>query len=71
MHTIVNLVAAQMGMALVPESVANLQRVGVEYLSLANASPMLETGLAWRSEHASPVLAAFLDLLKSQPDSII
>jgi DNA-binding transcriptional LysR family regulator len=64
MHTIVNLVAAQMGMALVPESVANLQRLGVEYLPLLDASPVLETGLAWRSEHASPVLAAFLALLK-------
>ena len=64
MHTIVNLVAAQMGIALVPESVANLQRLGVEYLPLLDASPVLETGLAWRSEHNSPVLAAFLDLLK-------
>lgn len=63
MQTIVSLVSAQMGIALVPQSVSNLQRTGVEYVALAGPVPMLETGLAWRKDNASPVLRAFLGVL--------
>ncbi|MBP1208208.1 DNA-binding transcriptional LysR family regulator [Duganella sp. 1411] len=63
MQTIVSLVSAGMGMALVPQSVSNLMRPGVEYRALADASPLVETGLAWRRDNASPVLRGFLELL--------
>ena len=64
MQTIVSLVSAGMGMALVPQSVSNLQRPGVEYHQLAQATPLVETGLAWRRDNASPVLKGFLELMK-------
>ncbi len=64
MQTIVSLVSAGMGMALVPQSVSNLQRPGVEYRPLAQATPLVETGLAWRRDNASPVLRGFLDLMR-------
>jgi DNA-binding transcriptional LysR family regulator len=64
MQTIVSLVSAGMGLALVPQSVSNLMRPGVEYRSLADATPLVETGLAWRRDNASPVLSGFLDLLR-------
>lgn len=64
MQTIVGLVSAGMGMALVPQSVCNLKRPGVEYRALAAASPLVETGLAWRRDNASPVLRGFLELLR-------
>ena len=64
MQTIVSLVSAGMGIALVPESVSKLQRPGVEYRPLAQATPLVETGLAWRRDNNSPVLKGFLDLLK-------
>lgn len=64
MQTIVGLVSAGMGIALVPESVSNLKRPGVEYRALADKTPLVETGLAWRRDNASPVLQSFLDLLK-------
>jgi len=64
MQTIVSLVSAGMGIALVPQSVSNLMRPGVEYRSLADATPLVETGLAWRRDNASPVLSGFLDLLR-------
>jgi DNA-binding transcriptional LysR family regulator len=64
MQTIVSLVSAGMGIALVPESVSKLQRPGVEYRPLAQATPLVETGLAWRRDNHSPVLKGFLDLLK-------
>ncbi|MET0267418.1 MAG: LysR family transcriptional regulator [Duganella sp.] len=66
MQTIVGLVSAGMGMALVPQSVCNLKRPGVEYRALAAASPLVETGLAWRRDNASPVLRGFLELLKKE-----
>ena len=62
MQTIVSLVSAGMGMALVPQSVSNLMRAGVEYRALRDATPQVETGLAWRRDNASPVLRGFLDL---------
>jgi DNA-binding transcriptional LysR family regulator len=64
MQTIVGLVSAGMGIALVPQSVSNLKRTGVEYRALAGRAPQVETGLAWRRDNRSPVLRAFLDLLR-------
>jgi DNA-binding transcriptional LysR family regulator len=66
MQTIVGLVSAGMGIALVPQSVSNLKRPGVEYKALAGKSPLVETGLAWRRDNASPVLRAFLELLRKK-----
>jgi DNA-binding transcriptional LysR family regulator len=64
MQTIIGLVSAGMGMALVPQSVSNLKRPGVEYRTLHDAAPLIETGLAWRRDNASPVLAALLAMLR-------
>ena len=60
MQTIVSLVSAEMGVALVPASLCNLQRTGVVYLELAAPSPFIETGLVWRRDAASPVLPWFV-----------
>ncbi|WP_020651690.1 LysR family transcriptional regulator [Massilia niastensis] len=64
MQTIVSLVSGGMGLALVPQSVSNLMRPGVEYRALADPTPLAETGLAWRRDNDSPVLKGFLDLLR-------
>lgn len=66
MQTIVSLVSAGMGLALVPQSVSNLRRPGVEYLPLVQSTPLVETGLAWRRDNASPVLRGFLELMKKR-----
>ncbi|SNS98454.1 transcriptional regulator, LysR family [Noviherbaspirillum humi] len=66
MQTIVGLVSAGMGIALVPQSVSNLKRPGVEYRPLAERTPVIETGLAWRRDNDSPVLRAFLELLRKK-----
>lgn len=64
MQTIVSLVSAGMGMALVPQSVCNLMRPGVTYRALRDATPQVETGVAWRRDNSAPVLRGFLDLLR-------
>lgn len=64
MQTIVSLVSAGMGIALVPQSVSNLMRPGVEYRPLQDPTPLVETGIAWRRDNTSPVLQGFLTLLR-------
>ncbi|MBI1891981.1 MAG: LysR family transcriptional regulator [Burkholderiales bacterium] len=66
MQTIVGLVSAGMGIALVPQSVSNLKRPGVEYKPIAGKTPLVETGLAWRRDNQAPVLHAFLNLLRKK-----
>lgn len=66
MQTIVSLVSAGMGIALVPQSVSNLKRPGVEYRALQERTPTVEIGLAWRRDNPSPVLAAFVDMMRKK-----
>lgn len=66
MQTIVGLVSAGMGIALVPQSVSNLKRPGVEYKPLSDKTLSVETGLAWRRDNQSPVLHTFLELLRKK-----
>jgi DNA-binding transcriptional LysR family regulator len=58
--TIVSLVAAGMGVALVPQSLRHMRRTGVVYRPLAETSPLMEVGLAWREGDEEPAVAAFV-----------
>ncbi|MGG2041731.1 LysR family transcriptional regulator [Burkholderia gladioli] len=64
MQTIVSLVSAGMGVALVPQSLRNLRRTGVVYRALAGETPIVETGLVWRTRDVSPVLAGFIEIVR-------
>jgi DNA-binding transcriptional LysR family regulator len=66
MQTIVSLVAAGMGVALVPASLQQLRRTGVVYKPLAEKSPVVEIGLAWRRDRDSPAAAAFIALAQNR-----
>ncbi|WP_261527733.1 LysR substrate-binding domain-containing protein [Burkholderia multivorans] len=66
MQTIVSLVSAGMGVALVPQSLRNPRRTGVVYRPLAGDAPVVETGLVWRTGDVSPVLAAFIEVVRAQ-----
>jgi len=61
MPTIVSLVAAGMGVSLVPASLRHMRRTGVVYRPLAQTSPLMEVGLAWRNAEIEPAVAAFVD----------
>jgi DNA-binding transcriptional LysR family regulator len=64
MQTIVGLVAAGLGVALVPASVENLHRSGVVYRSLRGAASTVQLGAIWRREPtAPPPLASFLGVV--------
>lgn len=62
MQTIVSLVSAELGVALIPESLKNLQRAGVVYKALRERSPMTEIHLAWRKGDDLPALKLFVEL---------
>ena len=63
MQTIISLVSAGMGVALVPESLMSLQRPGVVYRKLrGQRRAVLEVGLAWRRDNVSAVLRHFVAL---------
>lgn len=60
MQTIISLVSAGMGIALVPASLRHMARSGVRYLDLDGNAPQLETGLVYRREDRTATLANFL-----------
>ncbi len=62
-QTIVGLVAAGSGVALVPESAEALGRRGVVYRPLRGATTRAELAAVWRREDRAPVLHAFLAAL--------
>jgi DNA-binding transcriptional LysR family regulator len=64
METIIGLVSAGFGIALVPETLADERRRGVTYLAVTGRGTPVpyEPALAWRKQRLSPVLATFLKL---------
>ena len=64
-QTVIGLVGAGVGVSLVPESVRALQRRGVTYRPLGDEAPTVELATAWRTGDDSPVLAAFLELVRA------
>ncbi|HZT55001.1 MAG TPA: LysR family transcriptional regulator [Burkholderiaceae bacterium] len=68
MQTIVNLVSAGLGIALVPEAVTQLQRPGVVYRPLPGAlvdlAPHCETSLLWPVD-AAPAVTRFVEFVRA------
>lgn len=65
MQTIVSLVAAQMGIAIVPESLQHLQRTGVVYKSMQEPTASVAIAMIWRCNDTSPALQRFLEVVRS------
>lgn len=69
MQTIVNLVSAGLGLALVPQAMRSLQRPGIVYralpTALADGAPRAETSLVWRPD-APPAVQRFVDFVRAQ-----
>ena len=65
MQTIVSLVAAEMGVAIVPASMQNFQRSGVVYKSLPESTCIVAIALIWRSDPTAAV-QRFLEVARQQ-----
>lgn len=63
-QAIPSLVAAGLGVALVPASVRRVHRRGVEYRAFTRNAPRADVYLVQRKDNASPVVRAFIDKAK-------
>jgi len=61
--TIVNLIAAGMGVSIVPASLRNLHRQGVVYRSIEPPAPTIDLAVMWRKGDRSPALHSFLQIV--------
>lgn len=65
LQTMISLVAGEVGVALVPASLQNLQRAGVVYRCLQELTPEVEIAIAWRQhDDGSPVLQKFVNAVR-------
>jgi DNA-binding transcriptional LysR family regulator len=64
MQTIVSLVAAEMGVAIVPESLQHLQRTGVVYKPMQELTPKVTLAMIWRRENTSATVQRFLEVVR-------
>jgi DNA-binding transcriptional LysR family regulator len=70
MQTILSLVEAEEGVAIVPASTSNLRSNGVQFVRLAPDSLYLDLIVAWPLGEPSVVLRTFLDFLSANADAI-
>jgi DNA-binding transcriptional LysR family regulator len=64
MQTIISLVAAEMGVAIVPLSLQNLQRTGVIYKPFSQETPQAAIALITKKDDASPAVQKFFDIVQ-------
>lgn len=65
MQTIVSLVAAEMGIAIVPESLQHLQRTGVVYKAIQEPTSKVAIAMIWRCNDTSLTVQRFLEVVRS------
>ena len=70
MQTILSLVEAEEGVAIVPASTSNLRSNGVQFVRLMPDSLYLDLIVAWPPGEPSVVLRTFLDFLSANADAI-
>ena len=63
MVTILGLVAAEIGISILPSNVRNLHREGVVYRSILEKTPTTCLTAVWKQSNTSPILKKFLRLL--------
>ncbi len=66
MLSILSLVAAGVGLAILPDNVLNLQRKGVVYREISGLDLTRQIVAVWRGEHNSATLRRFLEMLKDR-----
>ncbi len=64
MQTIVSLVAAEMGVAIVPESLQHLQRTGVVYKPIQQPTPKVAIAMIWQHHNTSPTVQKFIEVVR-------
>ncbi|TVY00985.1 LysR family substrate-binding domain-containing protein [Paenibacillus cremeus] len=60
-QTVVGLVAAGLGISIVPKSTDNLHARDVAFIAIEGGAPRVEMSIAWRTDNRSPLVNQFLD----------
>jgi DNA-binding transcriptional LysR family regulator len=69
MQTVISLVSSGMGLALVPSSVRNLERAGVQYRRLRGKAALIELGILALRDSRSPLREKFAAALRGEARS--
>ena len=67
--TMLSLVVAEVGLAILPSNVQNLQRRGVVYRSIQDTNLRRQISAVWRKDDSSVVLAEFLKVVTELSDT--
>ncbi|WP_063748484.1 LysR family transcriptional regulator [Fischerella sp. PCC 9605] len=62
--TILSLVASELGVAILPSNIQNLQRQGVVYRAIQNANLTRQIAVVWQRDNSSTALHNFLKVIK-------
>ena len=65
LYTTVSLVEAGLGVTIIPASVRQMGWRGVRYYPIRSPSAVTRIDAAWRSDNASPILPAFVEIARS------
>lgn len=63
-QTVIGLVAAGLGIAVVPQSAMNLHPQDVAFLDLNGQLPVVSMGISWRYHNTSPLVRSFIEVIK-------
>jgi DNA-binding transcriptional LysR family regulator len=63
-QTVIGLVAAGLGIAVVPQSAVNLHTKDVVYIDMPDQLPVASMGISWRRKDASPLVQAFISIAR-------
>ncbi|HET8911170.1 MAG TPA: LysR family substrate-binding domain-containing protein, partial [Ktedonobacteraceae bacterium] len=70
MHTIVSLVAAGIGVSLVPLSTRNIRSEGVVYRELEGTTAQASLAVAWRRDRHSTLVENFLEVARESASQL-
>ncbi|MCC5634334.1 LysR family substrate-binding domain-containing protein [Nostoc sp. CHAB 5844] len=65
MQTIIGLVSASMGIAIVPSLLQNLQRNDIAYRPMKEKTPVIEIAMVWQPDNITPVLHEFFQVVRT------
>ena len=68
MESVIGLVAAGVGISVVPSVAKRLLITGVQYRPLHEDYAVMEFAMAWRKDNTSPVVRAFVDLMSAMKE---
>ena len=71
MHTSICMVAAEMGMAIVPSMLQLLQPRGIRFFPIQSSAANITFSLAWRAENISSSMATFLDSARQNAKAML